>query len=75
MVAVHHCLVACCPDGQICWASGGCKKKKNRGPGKGISARSSSGGFQNRPGADVQTTQRLTLFTSLTLAPVDGFPL
>lgn len=79
MVAVHHCLVACCPDGQICWASGGCKKKKikNHGPGKRISARSSSGGdgFQNRPGADVQTTQRLTLFTSLTLAPVDGFPL
>lgn len=26
MVAVHCCLVTCCPDGQICWASGGCKK-------------------------------------------------
>lgn len=26
MVAVHCCLVPCCPDGQICWASGGCKK-------------------------------------------------
>lgn len=26
MVAVHCCLVACRPDGQICWASGGCKK-------------------------------------------------
>jgi len=51
--------------------------KKRRGPGKGMSARGSSGGdgFQNRPGADVQTTQHLTLFTSLTLAPVDGFPL
>lgn len=49
--------------------------KKRRGPGKGISARDSSGGygFQNRPGADVQTTQHLTLLTSLTLAPVDGF--
>lgn len=26
MVAVRCCLVTRCPDGQICWASGGCKK-------------------------------------------------
>lgn len=33
--------------------------KNHRGPGKGINARGSSGGdgFQNRPGADVQTAQ------------------
>lgn len=51
--------------------------KKHHGLGKGISARGSSGGdgFQNRPGADVQTTQHLALLTCLTLAPVDGFPL
>lgn len=50
--------------------------KNHHGPGKGINARGSSGDcFQNRPGADVQTAQHLPRFTSLTLAPVDGFSL
>lgn len=49
--------------------------KNHHGPGKGINARGSGGGdgFQSRPGADVQTAQHLPRFTSLTLAPVDGF--
>lgn len=74
MVAVHLCLVACCPDGQICWASGGCKKTSWARKGDKCQRQQWWRWFSKQPGADIQT-QHLTLLTSLTLAPVDGFPL
>lgn len=74
MVAVHCCLVTCCPDGQICWASGGCKKPSWAWKGDKCQRQQWWRWFSKQARCRcTNSTASLPRFTSLTLAPVDGF--